>query len=504
MHRADLDNPASPTTPGAQDLSDNTLRIARTFHAPAQAVFDAWTSEEVLRRWFYGQPGWETSEADVDLRVGGKVRLVMRDPEKDEEFGGSGHYTEIDPPNRLAFTWIWDHNPTRTLIVIDFEEVDGVTTVHFAHSDLWDEEAVRDHESGWHNCFANLERALEEAGSGRRAASQACGASYSAAAIATPARATTAGWPPVNEAPETLPGAGGPGCPGAVGPASCAGEGVLRPPVSRSRDGLLEALDVRGSRRRARGSARSAPCRACSPRPRRSARDGRPHATPGRRRRLCVARGSTCVMFMLRFRLAASNRLPGVRGCGSRPDRGPDRARVSPQLTAEHRDDHEASSWQTIPRRSKSDQPPPFSLHRRLRRRRRLSAAVATAASARPTRRPLLATCSIRGRTRPTAGSTSSCMRPASRSTRVRRTAPGSSPIRRRRSTRRRALRSRSVPIFSTSTGRPVWQFQGGSSVEAARTRRARRRRTGHIAWLLLQAVATSPGRLGHTTWIKG
>ena len=123
-------------------------------------MFDAWTSEEVLRRWFYGQPGWETSEAEVDLRVGGELRVVMRDPQKDEEFGGSGRYTEIDPPRRLAFTWIWDHNPTRTLIQMDFEEADGITTVHFTHSDLWDEEAVRDHESGWHNCFDNLARAL--------------------------------------------------------------------------------------------------------------------------------------------------------------------------------------------------------------------------------------------------------------------------------------------------------------------------------------------------------
>ena len=61
-------------------MSGETLRIERTFQAPAQAVFDAWTSEEVMRRWFHGQPGWETPEAQVDLRVGGAVRVVMRDP----------------------------------------------------------------------------------------------------------------------------------------------------------------------------------------------------------------------------------------------------------------------------------------------------------------------------------------------------------------------------------------------------------------------------------------
>ena len=141
-------------------MTGNTLLIERTFQAPAQAVFDAWTSEEVMRRWWHAEHDWETSEAQVDLRVGGEVRVVMRDPEKDAEYGGGGRYTEIDPPRRLAFTWLWDDNATRMLIEIDFEESDGVTTVRFAHSGLWDEEAVRSHEGGWTRCFDNLDRTL--------------------------------------------------------------------------------------------------------------------------------------------------------------------------------------------------------------------------------------------------------------------------------------------------------------------------------------------------------
>jgi uncharacterized protein YndB with AHSA1/START domain len=142
---------------------DKTLRIERTFRAPAEAVFDAWTSEEVLRRWWHTELGWETSEAEVDPRVGGVVRVVMRDPNKDVEYGGRGHYTEIEPPTRLAFTWIWDGDTRRTLIELDFEENDGVTTVRFTHSGLWDEEAVRSHEDGWSRMFGNLERVLEAA-----------------------------------------------------------------------------------------------------------------------------------------------------------------------------------------------------------------------------------------------------------------------------------------------------------------------------------------------------
>jgi uncharacterized protein YndB with AHSA1/START domain len=144
-------------------MSDNlTLRIERTYEAPAAAVFDAWTSEEVLRRWWYTEVGWEVSEASVDLRVGGTVRVVMRDPAKDMDVGGSGTYTEVDPPRRLAFTWTWDGQSHRTLIEIDFEEREGATTVRFTQSGLWDDEAFRDHEDGWTKLFNRLEGVLAE------------------------------------------------------------------------------------------------------------------------------------------------------------------------------------------------------------------------------------------------------------------------------------------------------------------------------------------------------
>jgi len=142
-------------------MSGETLRIERSFDAPAQAVFDAWTSEEVLRRWFHAQHDWETTEAQVDLRLGGSVRVVMRDPYKDVEYGGRGHYTEIDPPTRLVFTWTWDDDTEReTLIELDFEEAAGATTVRLTHSNLRDQESALSHQEGWSNCFDNLGRAL--------------------------------------------------------------------------------------------------------------------------------------------------------------------------------------------------------------------------------------------------------------------------------------------------------------------------------------------------------
>ena len=143
-------------------MSENTtLRIERTFEAPAQAVFDAWTSEEVIRRWWHAEHDWETSEASVDLQVGGEVRVVMRDPHEDREYGGGGRYTEVDPPRRLAFTWTWDDQDSeRQLIELEFTERDGVTTVHMTSHGIATEERVDSHREGWGICFDNLDRAL--------------------------------------------------------------------------------------------------------------------------------------------------------------------------------------------------------------------------------------------------------------------------------------------------------------------------------------------------------
>jgi uncharacterized protein YndB with AHSA1/START domain len=138
-----------------------TLRIERTFPAPAERVFDAWTSEDVMRRWWRAERRFAASDAEVDLRVGGALRVVMHDPERDAQYGGSGVYTEIERPHRLAFTWLWDDDPRRMLIQIDFEEDgEGNTRVRFVHSGLWDEEMVRSHEGGWTGCFDALEAEL--------------------------------------------------------------------------------------------------------------------------------------------------------------------------------------------------------------------------------------------------------------------------------------------------------------------------------------------------------
>ncbi len=138
---------------------ERTLRIERTFDAPAERVFEAWTSEEVLRRWLHANPAWETPTAEVDLRVGGTIRIVMRDPSDGAEYGATGSYTLVDPPRRLVFTWAWDEAPdSPQLIELEFSEQEGRTSVRMTNSAIPSEGRLKSQERGWNLCYDNLER----------------------------------------------------------------------------------------------------------------------------------------------------------------------------------------------------------------------------------------------------------------------------------------------------------------------------------------------------------
>jgi uncharacterized protein YndB with AHSA1/START domain len=140
---------------------ERVLRIERTFDASAEAVFEAWTSEDVLRRWLHADPDWDTPVAETDVRIGGTLRVVMRDPETDHEWGASGEYTVVEPPHKLAFTWVWDHDASNAQsIELEFSERDGKTTVVMINRAIPTDQARDDQEHGLHTCYDNLDRLL--------------------------------------------------------------------------------------------------------------------------------------------------------------------------------------------------------------------------------------------------------------------------------------------------------------------------------------------------------
>ncbi len=140
--------------------SGHVLHIERTYAAMAEEVFEAWTSPEVMRRWFHCAPDWDTPEAEVDLRLGGKVRVVMRKPDGTTA-EAHGLYTLIDRPHRLEMTWTFADDPANEqTIELSFSESEGSTTVTMVNRGISTDERREAQDKGWHGCFDELERVM--------------------------------------------------------------------------------------------------------------------------------------------------------------------------------------------------------------------------------------------------------------------------------------------------------------------------------------------------------
>jgi uncharacterized protein YndB with AHSA1/START domain len=111
--------------------SDTEILITRQFDAPAALVFKAWTTPELVKRWW----GFDTSEwlvCDIDLREGGSWRYVTRESRDAREFevGFHGEFRTIEAPHRIVSTEVYEGFPdAAALNTLVLDEVDGVTTM---------------------------------------------------------------------------------------------------------------------------------------------------------------------------------------------------------------------------------------------------------------------------------------------------------------------------------------------------------------------------------------
>ena len=83
--------------------SDRELVVTRTFNGPARIVFEAWTKPELFKRWWVPKSlGVSLFSCELDVRTGGKYRLVFGDASNQKEF--FGRYIEVTPPSRIVWT----------------------------------------------------------------------------------------------------------------------------------------------------------------------------------------------------------------------------------------------------------------------------------------------------------------------------------------------------------------------------------------------------------------
>jgi uncharacterized protein YndB with AHSA1/START domain len=108
--------------------SDEQILITREFDAPKHLVYKAWTTPELVRRWWSAGRG-EMTIAEIDLRVGGMWRYVMIASEG-FEVGFHGEYREIVPDERLVSTEVYEGMPDgEALNTLTLTEADGRTTL---------------------------------------------------------------------------------------------------------------------------------------------------------------------------------------------------------------------------------------------------------------------------------------------------------------------------------------------------------------------------------------
>jgi uncharacterized protein YndB with AHSA1/START domain len=122
---------AETTSSGSAKVTlptDTQILITREFDAPKHLVYRAWTTPELVRRWWNAKRG-EVTTADIDLRVGGTWRWVMV-TDDGFEVAFHGEYREIVPNEKLVTTEVFEGMPdAAALNTLTLTEEDGRTTL---------------------------------------------------------------------------------------------------------------------------------------------------------------------------------------------------------------------------------------------------------------------------------------------------------------------------------------------------------------------------------------
>lgn len=141
---------------------DFTLVITRTFPAPQDKVWSAWTNKEELAKWFCPE-NMTASVPEFDFQEGGAYKIVMTN-DKGEDHTAAGVIETIDAPNKLVWTWQWvdgvSSYKNKTKLMVELKEVGDGTEMTFTHSGFESEQQKTDHNKGWSSAFNQLGKTL--------------------------------------------------------------------------------------------------------------------------------------------------------------------------------------------------------------------------------------------------------------------------------------------------------------------------------------------------------
>lgn len=149
----------------------HVLEFDREFRARRADVFAAFVDREAVLDW-WAPKGWYTQVVEMDVRIGGTYRFGMRSDDDPSLMYVSGEYLEVDPPNILRFTYVWEGGGAgerwrphgligvRTLVTLEFIDLGATTRVRLRHEGFPTAEGAHLHRGGWSSNWDCLEEFL--------------------------------------------------------------------------------------------------------------------------------------------------------------------------------------------------------------------------------------------------------------------------------------------------------------------------------------------------------
>jgi uncharacterized protein YndB with AHSA1/START domain len=137
---------------------ERELVITRVFDAPRELVWKAWTDPSRAIAW-WGPRAYPATSMQMDVRVGGTWRMCLTSVEDGRELWQHGEFREVEEPERLAFTFVWEEEGERgieNLVTIDFEDRGGKTLMTFRHAPFLSAGERDGHAGGWSSTFDRL------------------------------------------------------------------------------------------------------------------------------------------------------------------------------------------------------------------------------------------------------------------------------------------------------------------------------------------------------------
>lgn len=150
------------TTPISQISSDKNVVTCEIFiAAPRERIFEALTDPKQAVRWWGQNDRYHLSEFIMDTKVGGKWSTAGGSM-KMGDINVHGEFVEVDPPRRLAYTWISSWMPKTTTVLWELEAQNDGTLVKLTHTGFaGDAEQAQNHSHGWNLVISWLQAYVE-------------------------------------------------------------------------------------------------------------------------------------------------------------------------------------------------------------------------------------------------------------------------------------------------------------------------------------------------------